>query len=104
MAEEVVPAKRLLDNDEGKSFQLLEEWPIIQRIRGVGVHHQLDTRKILAQAAHRFQILPRLDFYLDALVPGREFSLHFGAEFVQGLFNADRNAASDLLANASNEF
>src|ERR1700731_1839201 len=101
---DIVPAERLLDHHQVEAFELLEQRPIIRSVGGVGVDHQLDARKILAQAAHQLEVLSRLDFYLDALISGSEFFLHRGGELVQRLFNADRDAAGDLLANASNEF
>ncbi len=104
VAVEIVPAERLFNHHQVEAFELLKERPIIQGVGGVGVHHQLDARKILAQAAHRLQVLPRLDFYFDALISGSKFFLHRGGEFVQRLLNADRDAASDLLANTADEF
>ncbi len=83
---------------------MFQERPVIQCVGGVGVDHQLDARKILAQAAHRLEILSRLDFYLDALIPASEFFLHRGGEVVQRFLDTDRDAASNLLANAADEF
>src|SRR5256886_6645615 len=104
VAVEIVPAERLLDHHQVEAFELLEERPILQRVGGVGVDHQLDARKILAQAAHQLQVLPWLDFYLDALVAGRKFLLHRGRKFIQRFLDSHRDAASDLLANAANQF
>src|SRR5882762_4666688 len=101
VAVEIVPPERLFDHHQVEAFELLEDRPIIQCVGRVGVNHQLDARKILAQSSNRLQVLSRLNFYLDALVSGSELFFDRGGEFIQRLLNAYRDATSDLLANAS---
>ena len=50
VAEEIVPAEGLLDHHEVVAFELFEERQSFERISGIGVDHQLDAGKILAQA------------------------------------------------------
>src|SRR5579864_6904231 len=72
----VIPAERLLDHHQIKTIELLQERKIIHCISGVGIHHQLDSRKLLPQTLHLLQVFARLDLDLDALVARREFFLH----------------------------
>ncbi len=50
VAEQVVPAQRLLDHHQVVGVHLLEQVEIFQAIGGVGVNGKLDVRKFLADA------------------------------------------------------
>ena len=104
MAVEIVPAERLLDHHQIKAFELLEQFPIGERVGRVGVDHQLDLGEILAQALDLFEVFAGLDLDLDALVAGVEFFLDGGGEGVERIFDSDRNARGDFGARAAEKF
>ena len=75
VAEQVVPAERLLDHHQVVGVDLLEQVEIFEAIGGVGVNGKLDARKFLADARRSRQVFARLDLDFDALVAGGEFVL-----------------------------
>src|SRR2546429_5490641 len=66
VAVEIVPAERLLDHHQVEAFELLEERPILQRVGGVGVDHQLDARKSWRKRRTSSRSFPGLIFILIA--------------------------------------
>src|SRR5271168_5099182 len=64
----VVVAQGLLDHDQVKGVELLQQRRVFQTIGGVGVHHQADAREFFAEGAGGRDVVARLDFYFDALV------------------------------------
>ncbi len=53
VAVNVVPAERLLDHHQVVGFQALQVRPVFQAVGGIGVHHQADPGKLLAQTLRR---------------------------------------------------
>ena len=104
VAEEVVPAKGLLDHHEIEAIELFEERPIVFAVGGVGIDHELDAGKILAETLGEREIFARLDFDFDALVAGGKFFLDRGDEFVERIFNANGDAAGDFGLLSAEEF
>jgi hypothetical protein len=104
VAEEVVPAEGLLDHHEVERVELFEQGKIFPAISGVGVDGKFDARKFLANTLDYGEILAGLDFEFDALVAGREFVLHAGDEFFDGVFYADRDTGGDFSLRAAKKF
>src|SRR5882724_2251054 len=104
VAVKIVPAERLLNHHEIKAFELFQERPVFKRVSGVSVYHQLDAWEILPQALHLIEILAGLDLDFDPLVAGREFLFHRCNEFIQRIFDADGDAASDFFARSAKQF
>src|SRR5438132_7982495 len=95
--------ERLLQHHQVKTIELLQEREVVERVRGIGIHHQLDSWKFLSQSCDGLQIFSRPDLDLDALVAGREFLLHGRDQFLDRILDADRNAGCDLLARTAYE-
>src|SRR5438094_2640020 len=85
VAVEIIPPERLLQHHQVKTIELLQEREVVERVRGIGIHHQLDSWKFLSQSCDGLQIFSRPDLDLDALVAGREFLLHRSEEHTSEL-------------------
>ena len=97
VGENVVPAERLLDHDEVKGVERLQQRRVFQPIRGIRIDHQPDARKSFAERADRLDIIARLDLDLDALVTRRQFLFDFADQRCDRGLDADRNAAWNFL-------
>ncbi len=64
MIDNVVLAERLLYHEKVEVIQSLQEVYIRELVRRVGVHHEHDVRKLLANSPYQLNILTRLDLYL----------------------------------------
>jgi len=62
VAEEVVPAERLLDHHEIEGVELFEQAEIFLAVRGIGVDRKFNTRKILTNALDYGEILAGFNF------------------------------------------
>src|SRR6266404_6999580 len=100
---QILPPQRLLDHHQVISIELLQQRPVRRAIRGIGIHHQLDTRKILPHPLHLLHVFARFDFDFDALVARAKFLLHGCGEFVQRILDSDGNARSNLLAHSAQQ-
>src|SRR5215472_479526 len=52
VAVEIIPAERLLHHHQVKAIELLQEREVLERVRGIGIHHQLGSWKFLSQTLH----------------------------------------------------
>ena len=77
MIDDVVVRQRLFDHHEVEAVELLETAGVGQGVGGIGVGHQLDGGKSLANLGDDVHIPARLDLHLDALVAGGELALDF---------------------------
>ena len=104
VAENVIPSERLLDHHQVVGFQPLQVRPIFQAIRGIGVDHQPDPRKLQAQPFDRSDIIARLNLDLDALIACGQLALDGCDEFLECFFNSDGHAARNFLTYPAEEF
>src|SRR5260370_12843087 len=100
---QILPPQRLLDHHQVISIELLQNGQVGGAIRGIGIHHHLDARKLLAPPLHLLQVLARFDFDFDALVARRKFLLHRGGKLIQRILDPDGNARSNLLAHTAQQ-
>src|ERR1700730_3124509 len=101
---QIIPTERLLDHHQVIPVKLLQHRPIRSAISGIGIHHQLDARKILPHPFYLLHVLARLDFDFDPLIPSGQLALHRRGQLVQRLFNSNRYAASNLFAYPAQQF
>src|SRR3989454_40814 len=104
VAVDVVPTERLLDHHQVVGFELFQQRPVLLAISRVGIHHQPDARKLLAQPVDGLDVPARLDFDLDALVAGRKRPLHSLGQLLERVLDADGYAAGGRLARPTEHF
>src|SRR5712672_2001014 len=80
---QVVPAERLLDHHQVVGFETLQMRPIFKLIRGVRIDHQTNVWKALPQVLDWFDVVSRLNFNFDALIPCCQFTLKGGCELLK---------------------
>src|SRR5579885_11736 len=104
VAVEIVPAERLLDHHQMKRVELLQHGEVAHSVGGIGIHHEPQAGKLLAQPANRFNILPRLDLDFDALIASFKFHSNGGNESFQRFLNPNRDTGGNFPALASQQF
>src|SRR5262249_54053068 len=77
MRVNIVVTQRLLDHDQIKGIQLLQQVHVFQGVGGISVNHQANLREAFTKGAHRLHILAGLDLDFDALVACRKFLFYF---------------------------
>ena len=68
-------SERLLDHHKAQAVQLLEDRPVLQPVRRVGVHHEGNVSEPPANPAHQLHIAPRCNLDFDSPIAlGQESS------------------------------
>lgn len=96
VAEEVVPAQRLLDHHEVVRLELAQERSVLDAVGGIRVHHEAQRGEPLAKHRYWSDVAARLDLNFDPLIARREFPLDYGRQFLVGAAEPDGNAGRNL--------
>ncbi len=99
--DDVVMRERLLNHHEIEIVEAAQVICIGERVSGVRVGHERRAREALADFIDHPDVPAWLDLDFDALISGGEFRLDLLQQGVDGILNADRDAAGDFTARST---
>ncbi len=104
MLVDVAMGERLFDHHQAEGVELPEQGRVRERIVAVGVHHQREVRKVVAHGPDPLDVLPFLDFHLDAAVFLGHGVLDGGQQLGLRTLEADADAGHDPFGRPGHEF
>ena len=91
--EDVVVLQGLLHHQQVEPVEFGQVVEVLPSVGGVGVHHERDPGKALADGGHDVEVPTGLDLDLDPLVSGLQFLLDLAEENVGMILDADGDPA-----------
>src|SRR5215469_18359235 len=101
VVEDVIVPQRLLDHQQVKLIELAQVLDFVEGIGGVSVAAEQDVGPPRADFFEDVYVPAGFDFHFDAAVSGGEFGLNLVEQLVDGVLDADGNAALDFAACAA---
>src|SRR5580700_82478 len=74
--------------------------PVFEAVRGIGIDHQSNSRKLEPQPLDGSDVVPRLNLDLNTLVARGKLSFDGRNKFLKRFFNSDRNTTGNLAARS----
>src|SRR6476469_1223952 len=96
MEIKVVVPERLLDHEKVEPFEVGEETEVLKCVGGVGVAGEKYVGPAIAYAVEYFDVPLRFDLQLDAPIAGTKLGCNLAQQLLDGVLDADGDAAFDL--------